>query len=122
MDFSTAAYEGRSAGLETVGLATQGEYLRRLGMGSWIQAVRTLPMGQQEIQANTMAMRHLVDPSGLGDFKVLVQEKSTGIGDIEALMPDPMMSSAPLRFSAASTCLSWRGDMPTRRGSLPGRI
>ena len=89
VDFSTAAYEGRSAGLETVGLATQGEYLRRLGMGSWIQAVRTLPMGQQEIQANTMAMRHLVDPSGLGNFKVLVQEKSTGIDDMETIMPGP---------------------------------
>ena len=46
-----------------------------------------MPLGQREIQANTMAMRHLVDPSGLGGFKVLVQEKGTGIDDVESLMP-----------------------------------
>ena len=87
-DFSSIAYEGRRAGLEAIGLLTQAEYLGRLGMGSWIRAVRALPLGQHEIQANTMAMRHLVDPSGLGGFKVLVQEKGTGIEDVEAIMPD----------------------------------
>ena len=87
-DFSSIAYEGRRSGLETVGLFAQAEYLRRLGLGSWVRAIRTMPLGQQEKQANTMAMRHLGDPSGLGNFKVLVQEKGTGIGDIEALMPD----------------------------------
>ena len=87
-DFSSIAYEGREYGLETIGLMTQAEYLGRLGMGSWIRAARALPLAQHEIQANTMAMRHLVDPSGLGGFKVLVQEKGTGIQDIEAIMPD----------------------------------
>ena len=88
-DFSSIAYEGRRAGLETVGLATQAEYLSRLGMGAWISAVRTMPLGQHEMQANTMAMRNLVAPSGLGSFKVLVQEKDTGVTGIEALTPGP---------------------------------
>ncbi len=87
-DFSSIAYEGRRAGLETIGLMTQAEYLGRLGMGSWIRAARALPLAQHEIQANTMAMRHLVDPSGLGGFKILVQEKGTGVGNMEAIMPD----------------------------------
>ena len=87
-DFSSMAYEGRRAGLETIGLVTQAEYLGRLGLGSWVRAIRTMGLGQNELQANTMAMRNLVDPSGLGSFKVLVQEKGTGIDDIEALMPD----------------------------------
>ena len=47
-----------------------------------------MPLAQREIQANTMSMRHLVDPSGLGNFRVLVQEKGTGIVDIGAVMPD----------------------------------
>lgn len=88
-DFSSIAYEGREHGIETIGLMTQAEYLGRLGMGSWIRAARTLPLAQHEIQANTMAMRNLVDTSGLGSFKVLVQEKGTGVGDVEAIMPDP---------------------------------
>ena len=87
-DFSSMAYEGRRAGLETIGLVTQAEYLGRLGLGSWVRAIRPMGLGQNELQANTMAMRNLVDPSGLGNFKVLVQEKGTGIDDIEALMPD----------------------------------
>ncbi len=87
-DFSSIAYEGRQCGLDTIGLLTQTKYLRRLGLGSWVRAIRTMPLGQQEMQANTMAMRHLIDPSGLGNFKVLVQEKGTGVDDIEALMPD----------------------------------
>ena len=67
---------------------TQAEYLGGLGLGSWVRAIRTMPLGQNEMQANAMAMRHLVDPSGLGNFKVLVQEKGTGIDDMNAIMPD----------------------------------
>ena len=98
VDFSAVAYEGRRAGLESIALVTQADYLRRLGMGSWVRAIRTMPLGQTEIQANTMAMRHLVDPSGLGGFKVLVQEKSTGIDDVESLMPglEDEMGDPPL--------------------------
>ena len=87
-DFSSIAYEGRRAGLETIGFVTQAEYLGRLGLGSWVRAIRTMPLGQNEMQANAMAMRNLVDPSGLGNFKVLVQEKGTGIDDMNAIMPD----------------------------------
>ena len=88
-DFSSIAYEGQRHGLEAVALVTQSEYLNRLGLVSWVRAVRALPLEQRVVQANTMAMRHLVDPSGLGNFRVLVQEKNTGVADIESAMPDP---------------------------------
>lgn len=94
-DFSSIAYEGRRAGLETIGLVTQADYLARLGLGSWVRAIRTMGLGQQEKQANTMAMRNLVDPSGLGSFRVLVQEKRTAVDDIEAIMPDDGAPGAP---------------------------
>lgn len=87
-DFSSIAYEGRHHGLETVALVTQAEYLNALGLGSWVRAVRAMPLDRRVVQANTMAMRHLVDPSGLGNFRVLVQEKDTGVVDIEPVMPD----------------------------------
>ena len=87
-DFSSIAYEGRRCGLETIALVTQADYLNRLGLGSWVRAVRGMPLDHRGIQANTMAMRHLVDPSGLGSFRVLVQEKGTGVVDIESVMPD----------------------------------
>ena len=88
-DFSEAAYRGRCAGLDAAGLVSQAEYLRMLGIARWIREVRTAPLGQAERHANLMAMRQLVDPSGLGGFKVLVQEKGTGIGDLVPLTPDP---------------------------------
>ena len=88
-DFSSLAYEGRRAGLETIGLVTQAEYMGRLGLGLWVRAIRAMPLSQHEKQANSMAMRNLVDPSGPGGFRVLVQEKGTGVDDMEVIMPDP---------------------------------
>ena len=46
-------------------------------------------MSPRDVRANAMAMRDLVDPVGLGGFKVLIQEKGTGLGNVERLLPSP---------------------------------
>ncbi len=87
VDFTTVIEEGRLAGLKPLCLMTQAEYLSRLGLKVWANRLRDRDMSPREVRANAMAMRDLVDPDGLGGFKVLIQEKGTGLGDAERLFP-----------------------------------
>ncbi len=92
VDFSSLASAGEAAGLRTVGMCTQAEFLSGLGIQQWLRTLRTEPLTQRERDANMMAMRELVEPDGFGGFKVLVQEKGTGVTDIGQLFP--LMSTA----------------------------
>ena len=87
VDFSSLASAGEAAGLRTVGMCTQAEFLSGLGIQQWLRTLRTEPLTQSERDANMMAMRELVEPDGLGGFKVLVQEKGTGVTDLAQLFP-----------------------------------
>ena len=72
VDFSYLADTAISAGMQPIGLATQGEYLTRLGLGEWLIDLQMQPDATPEeyyrAQAATM---HLIDPVGLGRFRVL---------------------------------------------------
>lgn len=92
VDFSTVASEGEAVGLRPLGLLTQSQYLRGLGLERWLRKLRTEELTQRERDANMMGMRELVGPDGLGGFKVLVQEKGLGPLDLGLLAP----SEAPM--------------------------
>ena len=81
VDFSALASHGAKVGLTSLGTVTQARFLRGLGLDRWLQRLRTEDLGQQERDANMMGMRDLVRPDGLGRFRVLVQEKGTGIAN-----------------------------------------
>ena len=87
VDFTTVIVEGRSAGLRSLSLMTQAEYLNRLGLKVWADRLPDRDMSPRDVRANTMAMRELVDPEGLGGFKVLIQEKGTGLEDADRIFP-----------------------------------
>ena len=87
VDFSNVASEGLSLGLNSLGLRTQSQFLRSLGLTTMLEALRVKQLGQRERNANMMAMRELVKPDGLGSFKVLVQERSSGVKDLNELAP-----------------------------------
>ncbi len=89
VDFSEVRAEGRSAGLNPVALLTQAQLLRALGIEAWLERLRSEDLVQSQREANAMAMRELVRPEGLGAFKVLVQEKGTGVSDISELLTGP---------------------------------
>ena len=113
VDFTALIEEGRATGLHPVFLTTQGEFLHSLGFGEMEKSARMSDWDREERAANVSAMRDLVNPNGLGRFKVLVQEKNTGIRSSSDLLPDtedlhdlrsPPMSSRHLqRKHAAST-------------------
>ncbi len=72
VDFTTLMREGSEAGLRTLGLTTQAEFLGRLGIG---EAVRRPPEPRQfeAFYALRRSVIELTDLSGLGRIKVLAQ-------------------------------------------------
>ncbi len=93
VDFSVVLAEGKAAGLRPLALQTQSRFLRSLGLDGWMRRLRAERLPQQEHDANMMAMRDLVRPDGLGGFKVLAQEKGTGVGDRDQLASDSALVS-----------------------------
>ena len=87
VDFSYLTTEGEAAGLRRLGLLTQSEFLRRLGFDAMMTRVRRMRLPQAEHESNVMAMRDLVKHEGLGGFRVLIQERASGVDHLSELFP-----------------------------------
>ena len=69
-------------------LTTQAEFLHSLGYDQMEMSVQKSNWDREEKSANLSAIRDLVKPNGLGRFRVLVQEKNTGIRSSSDLLPE----------------------------------
>jgi SAM-dependent MidA family methyltransferase len=78
VDFTSVINGGHRAGLEPMGLTTQGGFLHNLGLGNFLKRLPALGLSISEAQANRAGLVDLARPGGLGDFKVLVQAKNLG--------------------------------------------
>ena len=87
VDFSLVASEGNSFGITALGLLSQADFLRKLGFGQMLRGLMVKSLSQRERDANRMGMLELVKPEGLGSFKVLVQERGTGIECLSEMFP-----------------------------------
>lgn len=87
VDFTSVSAMGEEAGLRSVGLTTQTEFLRRLGMDHYAAMLRTLNLRRSDFEANRMAMEELMDPKGLGRVNVLIQQKGLDGFDPAGLHP-----------------------------------
>ena len=87
VDLSQVSSEGEALGLKVLALLTQATFLRRLGLGRMVQRLRGMKLDQHQRGANMMAMLELAKPEGLGGFRVLIQERGTGVRDGEHLVP-----------------------------------
>jgi len=74
VDFTSLGHAGEAAGLKTLGLVSQSEFLINLGIGEAL-AARGDELSLEERLARRRAVSELVDPAGLGRIKVLVQAK-----------------------------------------------
>jgi len=79
VDFTTLHRAGEEAGLRTIGLISQSEFLMNMGIAE------AVPPGDSEIAlearlARRRAVSELLDPAGLGRIKVLAEAKD--IGDV----------------------------------------
>lgn len=72
VDFSLLADTVESEGMSKLGFTTQGEYLVSLGLGEWLIDLQQQPDVQYDeyFLAQNATMR-LIDPAGLGRFRVL---------------------------------------------------
>ena len=89
VDFGRLESAGEAAGLRTVGRLSQADFLRRNGFDDMLYQLRRMNLDERERQANRMGLLELVKPEGLGGFNVLVQEKNTGVDDIDQIAPLP---------------------------------
>ena len=79
VDFTSAARAGERAGLETLGLVTQREFLSHLNLEILERYLGNHRLAPRQMRANRAGFLDLVRPGGLGDFKVLAQVKNAGI-------------------------------------------
>ncbi len=88
VDFTSLIQDGREVGLRPIFLTTQGEFLNSLGYVRMEEAVsRGSALAPTMRRSNVRAMRRLIDPEGLGKFRVLVQDKDSGIQRASDLVP-----------------------------------
>ena len=113
VDFSAVASDGMAVGLTSLGSFSQADFLRSLGFDEMLARLRAMKLAQSERDANIMAMRELVKPEGLGGFRVLIQERDTGIGSPDRLVP------ADLPEAATRAPLLRREHVPLMQGRYP---
>ena len=80
VDFSALARAGEAAGLQPAGLTTQGDFLAALGLGQQLVAMQQEPgITMEQYLAAQAAVLRLIDPAGLGRFRVLAMAKDAPI-------------------------------------------
>ncbi|MDJ1178896.1 class I SAM-dependent methyltransferase [Roseofilum sp. BLCC_M91] len=75
VDFTTLEQEGKSWGLEPLGCTQQGLFLMALGLGDRLAALSESSLSITQLLSRRDALHQLIDPLGLGGFKVLFQSK-----------------------------------------------
>ncbi len=85
VDFTTLEHQGKTFGLDPCGLTQQAMFLMCLGLGDTIAALsQTEPKTIQEINDRLRqreALHRLINPTGLGNFLVLIQSKALTLPD-----------------------------------------
>ena len=71
VDFTSLMALGESCGLRTVQFTAQADFLAHYGIGELLLAVQA----DSDYLATRQAVMELLKPAGMGDFRVLVQEK-----------------------------------------------
>jgi SAM-dependent MidA family methyltransferase len=79
VDFTAIERQGELLGLETIPLTKQGLFLMGLGLGERLAELSSGQHHIKEILQRRDALHQLIDPSGLGNFGVLIQSK--GLND-----------------------------------------
>jgi SAM-dependent MidA family methyltransferase len=86
VDFTSLRRVGEDAGLRTLGLVSQAEFLANLGIADLLSGPREGEISLEEYYARRRAATELLDPAALGRVRVLLQGKGvqgtslTGLG------------------------------------------
>ncbi|WP_413172198.1 class I SAM-dependent methyltransferase [Anabaena azotica] len=83
VDFTALENWGKRCGLDVVGFTQQGLFLMALGLGERIASLSYQEQPISQLLNRREALHQLIEPTGLGNFGVLVQSK--GLKNEEAL-------------------------------------
>ncbi|MBW4621200.1 MAG: class I SAM-dependent methyltransferase [Cyanosarcina radialis HA8281-LM2] len=78
VDFTALERQGELCGLQPLGFTQQGLFLMALGLGERLAALSQpgdAPLSLQQVLQGREALHQLINPMGLGGFRVLVQTK-----------------------------------------------
>jgi len=75
VDFTSLIQAGREQGLELLGLTSQSRFLAAAGISAGLEARGQRDLSLEEYYARRRAVTELIDPTGLGRIKVLIQAK-----------------------------------------------
>ena len=76
VDFTALQRQGELCNLETIGLTQQGLFLMALGLGDRLNELSSGKYDITQIFKRRDALHQLIDPTGLGNFGVLIQGKN----------------------------------------------
>ena len=76
VDFTALEHQGKLCQLEILGFTQQGLFLMALGLGDRLNALSNGKYDINQIFQRRDALHQLIDPTGLGNFGVLIQGKN----------------------------------------------
>lgn len=85
VDISSLTSIGEKHGLWLCGVVSQAQFLDNLNIRAFIGRFRTLDLPSGEYHANRMGMQNLIDPEGLGKFRVVIQRKGEVSDQLQGL-------------------------------------
>jgi SAM-dependent MidA family methyltransferase len=86
VNFSALELWGEELGLINLGLTSQGLFLMALGLGDRLNDLSSGKFNIQELLNRRDYLHQLIDPQGLGGFKVLIQGKNLTIQEEKKLL------------------------------------
>ncbi len=127
VDFTSVIRLGENAGLDFLDITNQRSFLGNLGMGNFLERLRSAVPDPMEYAANRRGMSELVNPDGLGDFKVLAQGKNVGqprlwgmesspeVAALVETLPTPLLTPAHLRLAEGRYGAAWAESFELER-------
>lgn len=130
VNFSALIDSGMAKEVPTLALTTQREFLINLGMGDFLTALartqaadKSYPfpvLTQKEYLANRMAAIQLINPEGLGAFKVLIQAKDVRDTQLGGINPKNTLTGVKnLGFVSSYLPLRDQERTPLFEGRFP---
>ena len=126
VDFTTVQRLAREHGLDVAGYASQAQFLANLGLPHYREVIARCDGLSAEVRrANLRAIDTLVQPGGMGDFKVLVLSKGVTSAPLHGFTPrNPLLQSLQRQVTVLRAPLATTDHMPLagasqRAPSLP---
>ena len=113
VDFTSVRQIAESLGFTYCGYTTQAEFLTNLGWATYRQDIASRPgLAVRERRANLRALDTLVDPEGMGQFKVMVLGKDVAAAPLQGFTSLPPGSEVPWHLAPGSALLASPGHVP----------